>query len=160
VPVPIHHEQTAPRKPMFLQQTAPPVGDQARAAERERSGGEHEPAEPRRITPQELADVDTAPLPVGDPEAAVPEPVDEPEDEPEPLLGVTSEVARAPSLPEDQEADTMALPLDVPAAGRLRWLQGPLGWALLGAAVVGIGVPLAARCNAVDERPPAHSSRR
>lgn len=205
VPVPVNHEQTAARKPMFLQQTALPVGDAARRAERERSGEtpgdrvaepparagvgandwlpSYEGEEPsplatrspdasggrqedtgRKLAPQEVADVDTAPLPVG-PEVAVPEPIDGPEDEPEPLLdlGVTAEVARAPRLPEDRDSDdTMTLPLDRPARGRgLGWLHGPVGWALLGAIAVGIGLPLAARCSAPDpSSPPASPSRR
>lgn len=205
VPVPVNHEQTAARKPMFLQQTALPVGDAARRAERERSGEtlgdrvaepsvragagandwlpsyEGEEASPlatrssdasggreeetgRKVSPQEVADVDTAPLPVG-PEVAVPEPIDGPEDEPEPLLdlGVTAEVTRAPRLPEDHDNDdTMTLPLDGPARGRgLGWLHGPVGWALLGAIAVGIGLPLVARCSAPDpSSPPAGQSRR
>jgi len=199
VPVPVNHEQTAPRKPMFLQQTAPPRGEAAARAERERSGGKgsdlddwpggseligerkdpsswgrslgDEAAEegtererPRRLTPQEVADVDTAPLPVGSSEEAVPEPIEEPEDEPEPLLelGVTAEVVKVPFLPEGHEDDTSILPLDPPAARRTwRWLQGPVGWVLLGAVAVGIGVPLVARCSAPGEpSPPARTGRR
>lgn len=200
VPVPVDHEQTAARKPMFLQQTALPVGDAARRAERERSGetqgdrvaepparaeiganegassyrgdmptrssdasGGRQGGTERKLAPQEVADVDTAPLPVG-PEVAVPEPIDEPDDEPEPLLdlGVTAEVSRAPGLPEDRDDDTMTLPLDPPASGRrLGWLHGPVGWALLGALAVGIGLPLAARCGAPDpSSAPADPSRR
>lgn len=204
VPVPVNHEQTAPRSPMFLQQTARPVGEASRRAERERSGGASEeprrepaakranvtaeewlpafdPDEPvpvathligeasggsegagRKLSPQEVADVDTAPLPVG-PEVAVPEPVDEPGDEPEPLLelSVTSEVVRVPRLPDDRDADdTMTLPLDPPGRGRaLHWLQGPVGWALLGALAVGIGLPLVARCSAPAQPPPTSTSR-
>jgi serine/threonine protein kinase len=224
VPIPVNHEQTAARRPMFLQQTAPPRGEAVARAERERSGSgkgskrdddwgseligerkspgaatarsdddealsgdpwgsapavpmgswdevDDEPAEgdrhegaPRRLSPQEVADVDTAPLPVGDPEVAVPEPIEEPEDEPEPLveLGVTAELPKIPLPPDDREDDTTILPIDPPPAGRAwRWLQGPVGWALLGAAVVGIGLPLAARCSAPDEPPPpARTSRR
>lgn len=203
VPVPVNHEQTAPRTPMFLQQTARPVGEASRRAERERSGGapdeprgeraaaragiaaeewlpsfdpdeplpvatrsSHPPADAsgersddggRKLSPQEVADVDTAPLPVG-PEVAVPEPIDEPGDEPEPLLelSITSEVVRVPRLPDDRDADdTMTLPLDPPGRrGGLHWLQGPVGWALLGAIAVGVGLPLAARCSAPDQPPP------
>lgn len=194
VPIPVIHEQTAARKPMFLQQTALPVGDASRRAERERSGeleerrGERSAsasveAPPvatrspdatgdggrdgivRKLSPQEVADVDTAPLPVGEAGVAVPEAIEGVEDEPEPLLelSVTSEVVRVPSLPEDQDADdTMTLPLDPPARGRgVRWLQGPVGWALLGALAVGVGLPLMARCGASSgSAPPAGSSRR
>lgn len=184
VPVPVNHEQTAPRAPMFLQQTAPPVGEQARAAERERSGGTGKTAGAQRAdvreglggagarasapqgpspkaTLQEMADVDTAPLPVGDPEAAVPEPVTDPEDEPEPLLqlGVTAEVARVPRLPEDPEPDTASVVVGRPAlAQRLAWLRGPVGWALLGALVAGVGLPLVARCGGDEpSSPPAQA---
>lgn len=163
VPVPVDHERTAPRAPMFLRQTAPPVGDQARAAERERSGGEQvQGGDPpggraRRPTPQEVADVDTAPLPVGLHDAAVPEPV--PEDDPEPLLEleVTAEVTRHPRLPEDRY-DSGVLAVGTPRSGRVRglaWLRGPLGWVLLGALAVGAGVPLVARCGAEPSSPPA-----
>lgn len=182
VPVPVDHEQTAPRKPLFLQQTAPPQGEQARAAERQRSGDAKgsatrsptassapggvdapavadEPHEgpPKRATPQELADVDTAPLPLGDPEeAAVPEAIPEPNDEPEPLLGVTAEVTRIPRLPDEQ--DTAALPVDGPAPSRLpTWARGPVVWVLLGALAAGISLPLVARCSAADEDPPPSS---
>jgi serine/threonine protein kinase len=179
VPVPVDHERTAPRKPLFLQQTAPPVGEPARAAERERSGGGQGPAtraaageggtatEAReradgKPTPQDQADVDTAPLSLGEVEAAVPEPVPEPDDEPEPLLelGVTAEVARAPRLAEDREPDTAALPVDPPLRSRLSaWVRGPVGWALLGALATGIGLPLVARCGA-DDDPPRSGPRR
>lgn len=182
VPVPVDHEQTAPRKPMFLQQTAPPVGEQARAAERERSGGVGKTAGATRAalregppvraaggpaggsshkpTLQEMADVDTAPLPVGDPEAAVPEPVSDPEDEPEPLLqlGVTAEVARVPRLPEDPELHTASLAVDRPAlAQRFAWLRGPVGWALLGALAAGVGLPLVARCGGDEPSSPVRA---
>jgi hypothetical protein len=219
VPMPVHHEQTAARKPMYLQQTAPPKGEAAARAERERSGDErrreasHEleddsaseaseligvPWEgsgpngarelddeashlvtrsrgeqaqaversvvvgsPRQLSPQEVADVDTAPLPIGESEVAVPEPIDEPE--PQLELGVTAEVRKVPKLAGDRDDDdTSTLPLDPPAPGRAwRWLQGPVGWALLGAIAVGVGLPLAARCSASDEpSPPARTSPR
>jgi hypothetical protein len=210
VPVPVNHEQTAPRKPMYLQQTAKPVGEAAVRAERERSGGEligerwpgeaddgaeligvrqgssgatdrdgerspedepddrelqQEDGSSRGPAPQEVADVDTAPLPVADLEVAVPEPVDEPEDQPEPLLdlGVTAEVPKVPQLAQDRdEDDTSILPIDPPPRGRIwRRLQGPVGWALLGAVAVGIGLPLVARCSAPDEpSPPARTNGR
>lgn len=197
VPMPVIHEQTAARKPMFLQQTALPVGDASRRAERERSGelegrgdqraelGTDRRSAPasvatgeastrstdvgdgivRKLSPQEVADVDTAPLPVGDHGVAVPEPIDGPEDEPEPLLelSVTSEVVRIPHLHEDHDADdTMTLPLDPSARGRgMSWLRGPVGWALLGALAVGVGLPLAARCGSSNgSAPPASTSRR
>lgn len=203
MPIPLDHERTAARKPVFLQQPAPPIGEAVRNAEHEQSGGERSSASedgarsqglrsfldavarasrptpdefdvppiggrrpespPRRLTPQEVADVDTAPLPVSDPEAAaVPEPIAEPEDEPEPLLelGVTAEVDRAPRLPEDRDADiTSTLPIETPGRSRLvRLLQGPVGWALLGAAAVGIGVPLLARCSSDTAPSPSVSS--
>lgn len=198
-PIPVDHERTTARTPMFLQQTALPTGKAARNAEPERSGSAQSSAREdgersqglrsfldavarasrptpeeidvppiggtrpegaaRRLTPQEVADVDTAPLPVGDPEAAVPEPIAEPEDEPEPLLEleVTAEVVRVPRLPEDRDADvTTTLPIETPTPSRLlRVLQGPVGWALLGAAAVGIGVPLAARCSSDDSPSPS-----
>jgi serine/threonine protein kinase len=123
-------------------------------------GGRRPEGAARRLTPQEVADVDTAPLPVADPDAAVPEAVPEPEDEPEPLLelSVTAEIVRPPQLPEDRDADvTTTLPIETHDRSRLwRVLQGPVGWALLGAAAVGIGVPLAARCGSDD--PPSRSA--
>ena len=95
----------------------------------------------------------------------MPEPIDGPEDEPEPLLelSVTSEVVRIPHLHEDHDADdTMTLPLDPSARGRgMSWLRGPVGWALLGALAVGVGLPLAARCGSSHgSAPPASTSRR
>jgi serine/threonine protein kinase len=154
VPVPVHHEQTAARQPMFLQQTAPPVGEEARSAERERSGGGGAAA------PQEVLEVDTAPLPVGEPEAAVPEPIDEPDDHPEPLveLEVTAEISGIPRLPEDV---TPLLPIaTAPPARSPGWLRGPLGWALLGAVAVGVGLPLWARCSAADGAPAVRTTQR
>jgi serine/threonine protein kinase len=227
VPIPVDHEQTAARRPMFLQQTAPPVGEQARNAERERSGdleasgakgdrhegppktasgakgdrhegppktasgakGDRHEGPPKTASgaqqgdghegspkttsgdagppPLEVAEVDTAPLPVGVAEAAVPEPIDAPDDDAEPLaLGVTAEVRLVPRLPEDpyDEDATPLLPIHTnPTVRAFGWLQGPVGWALLGAAVVGIGLPLVARCGDDADQPsppPVRTTRR
>lgn len=151
VPVPVDHEQTAPRVPLFLHQTAPPQGQQARDAELRRSGVEPLPED------------DTAPIQLPDAPSeaeAVPREVisDEIEDP-----GVTAEVTRIPQLPEDQAREEAARraaaeQATAAAAARRGWLHGPVGWALLGAAVVGIGLPLIARCSAAPTTPAATSA--
>ncbi|MCX4246296.1 serine/threonine protein kinase [Paraliomyxa miuraensis] len=181
VPVPVDHEQTAPRAPRFLQQTTPPVSEETLAAERLRSGsgelelddepadaevdepdGYDEPDEDDGASdedddgaPRATADADTAPIVFGD--AAVPEPIPEDDDAPDLLTepDVTSEVTRIARLPEDDSIPSPAVDL-ASVTERVRprhrgpraWLRGPLGWALLGAAAVGLGVPLLSRCHA------------
>lgn len=143
VPVPHDHEQTAPRRPLYLQQTAPPASDQARDAEARRSGG--------RDAPTSVADVDTAPIPVepGAPEAELPLPPPQSARDPRPFdPGITAEVDRAPRIPDDRMPDR-ARPISAPPPSRLR-LNTPLGWALVGALVAGVGLPLLARCSADD----------
>jgi len=181
VPIPVDHEETAARHPMYLGQTAPPQGEQTRSAESRRSGMERMP------------DDDTAPLPLGpgeddpeaDPEAdlssrELPSTRDE---APEPGVpspvprrvydliedpDITAEVTKVPQLPEDlaradARARARANAEAKPDATRPSWLHGPIGWALLGAAAVGIGLPLLARC-ATDpgptSSPPKASSKR
>lgn len=168
VPIPVDHEKTAPRAPMFLQQTAPPLGEQARAAERERSGSD------AHGVPSEAEEVDTAPLPLGG--DAIPEPIPEEEDGAdlllEPDVDVTAEVIRIARLPEDESVPPPSIdPATATEASRglgsrmasavASWLRGPLGWALLGAGVVGIGAVVLSRCNAPQsgETPSAPADR-
>ncbi len=161
VPVPVHHEQTAARTPMFLQQTTRPTGEEVRNAERERSGGAPDGAEDldeAAIPASDMNNDDTAPLSLGA-LAGVPQVIENVpkaivEVEPVLDLGVTAEVERAPRLPEDRyDDDPPPTPAPSPSAA-LRWLRGPVGWALLGALAVGLGAPLVARCSA-DEPSPA-----
>ncbi len=165
VPIPVDHEETAPRHPLYLDQTAPPQGEQTRSAESRRSGMERMP------------DDDTAPLPLGpddDTEAALPGEDLEVADEAEPGVpsavprrvydliedpDVTAEVTKVPQLPEDlaradAEARARAEAEAKPSPARPSWLRGPIGWALLGAVAVGVGLPLLARCGA-DPGPPS-----
>ena len=67
---------------------------------------------------------------------------------------MTAEVARIARLPEDDSIPPP--PTDLASItervsprprGPMAWLRGPLGWALLGAATVGLGVPLLSRCQ-------------
>lgn len=147
VPIPVHHEQTAARAPMFLQQTARPVGEQTRNAERERSGDESSER------PTSDHDVDTAPLPPGE-QLGIPKAIAPRSGEAMLDLGVTAEVHGAPRLPEDFFEGPEPEPVTRPS-GLLHWLRGPLGWALLGAAAAGIGIPLVARCSADPPEPSA-----
>ncbi len=148
VAVPRDHELTAKRTPVALLQTRPARGATARDAERRRSGND-EPETPRAV-PEPIAEVDTAPLADAEPE--------DPETEssrrqPGLVPGETAEVDRIPLLPEDRAATALSptlrrgprLPL--PAWARLR---GPLGYVLLGAALVAIGGPVVARCGPPD----------
>lgn len=148
VPIPHDHEQTAPRQPLFLQQTAPPEGDAARSAEARRSGSGDSPAA--------VADVDTAPIAVEAGEPGAPETALEVTPSPIPTVGsrrvdpdVTAEVKKAPQLPEDSMPDR-ARPMEPPPRPPWARLNTPLGWALIGALVAGVGLPLLARCSADD----------
>lgn len=148
VPVPHDHEQTAPRRPRFLQQTAPPASDQARDAEQRRSGGDDDGASPHAVLEVDTAPIETEP---GAPQAelslspsSVPIGGDPLHD-----LDVTAEVVRAPSLPEDRMPDR-ARPQGA-ARRSPASLRGPLGWALVGALVAGVGLPLLARCRMGNE---------
>lgn len=144
VPIPHDHEQTAPRRPLFLQQTALPASDAARDAEARRSGGREDGAPPRKND-----EVDTAPIAI---EPGAPQIELEVTPSPIPTRGplvdpdVTAEVDRAPQLPEDRMPKRAR-----PEGARPRpWLRlnTPLGWAMIGALVAGVGLPLVARCSA------------
>ncbi|MCH9682763.1 MAG: protein kinase [Deltaproteobacteria bacterium] len=155
VPVPVDHELTAERRPLYLKQTALPEGEEARDAEDRRSGGQlgTRPA----AVDTSIADVDTAPLVIGenDDDDDLASDQQQRDDSIDP--GETAEVERIPLLPDNEQA-TRATPTSRhrAAASRrsLSWLRGPLGYVLLGAVAVAIGMPLIARCGA---SPPSHS---
>lgn len=176
VPIPVDHEQTAPRRPLFLQQTTPPESDETRDAEQRRAGSsdpnlrldiEDQIEEP----PKPIAEVDTAPLSVE--EGAPQIPMDDLEPLPITEPKETDEIPRAPehlkARVESSEPRPVATSGEVgePSDVARSWLQmrGPLGWALVGALGVGIGLPLAVRCSAgeasvPDEAAPTADSRR
>ncbi|MEM7153773.1 MAG: protein kinase [Myxococcota bacterium] len=170
VPVPVDHEQTAPRRPLFLQQTAPPQSDETRDAEQRRSGRD----EPNldvgiedRIeepNPQSIAEVDTAPLSVE--EGAPQIPMDDLEPLPITEPKETDEIPRAPEhmqerlRPKPPQVVSASGEMGEPSEVARSWLQvrGPLGWALVGALGVGIGLPLAVRCSAGEASVPDRSA--
>ncbi|MEM9453244.1 MAG: protein kinase [Myxococcota bacterium] len=168
VPVPIQHEVTAAREPMFLHQTAPPKGERARHAEQRRSGV--------AVAPPADPDVDTVPL--DEPRAQLSAELRAAGDESSTANtprrrsrrisdmifdpDATAEVNKIAQLPEDrareQAATTAAADVETETEPERRhWLRGPLGWALLGALLVGVGLPLFARCN--SQPTPAPSAR-
>lgn len=154
VPVRVRHEVTAAREPLFLRQTEPPKSERTRIAEVRRSGVAV------AIEPPVDHDADTVPLEetrakleaeLGAkdeaPDAAEPEVPFDPD--------VTAEVTKIPQLPEDlarsraeaAAAAAVEAEAETPQSGGRSWIRGPMGWALLGAIAVGIGLPLIARCG-------------
>ncbi|MCA9710344.1 MAG: hypothetical protein KDK70_31180, partial [Myxococcales bacterium] len=153
VPVPVQHEVTAAREPMFLSQTAPPKGHRARDAEIRRSGL--------------LVDHDASTDPIEEVRARLEQELDRPRSRAAQRVsdlledpGVTAEVTKVPQLPEDRarEQAAAAAATTTAAPPRAAWLRGPLGWALLGAVAVGIGLPLVARCGSATPDASSRSS--